>query len=399
MARKPVNARQLEVLRWVADGCPDGVMVGASCKTTAVALRNRRLLKVSKRGGWHAELTDDGRYYLEHNRYPGELPKSARPKPTLSTRQRSEIRKKSSAETPSPDRDDRKTGKPSPAATIRVPAALRNPHPVVVALRDDLRRLGLTPSVRGRALRVLQALVTEAERRGWSVHEVKMRRNEYGYHWLDSKNHLIVETGEASVGVRILQQKDRSPHTPTAEELDRQQRWGSNPPKYDHTPNDYLRIEIDSRWNGRQHSWSEGVRGPIDRKLPAILDEIEYRHGEAQERRLEALKVEEEREQRRLEAVERATVLLRESSRAEVLAEQVANWRYVNQLREYVESMEKVAAGLEGDARTEAIEWIAWAHGHCERVDPLRRPLRAPDDPEPTPEALRPFLGARPPFE
>jgi len=34
----PLNDRQLEVLRWVGDGCPDGVMEGYSYKTTAVAL-------------------------------------------------------------------------------------------------------------------------------------------------------------------------------------------------------------------------------------------------------------------------------------------------------------------------------------------------------------------------
>lgn len=394
MARKPVNARQLEVLRWVADGCPEGVMADASYKTTAVALRNRRLLKVSKRGGWHAELTDDGRYYLEHSRYPDEPPKSVSPRTMRATRQKPERREKPPIDTSVSARGASETAEPSPAAAVRVPAALRNPHPVVAALRDDRRRLGLTASVRGRALRVLQALATEAERRGWSVREVKMRRNEYGYHWLDSRNHLIVETGEASVGVRILQQKDRSPHTPTGEELDRQQRWGSNPPKYDHTPNEYLRIEIDSRWNGRQHSWSEGVRGPIDRKLPAILDEIEYRHAEGQEHRLEALRVEEEREQRRLEAVERAKVLLRESHRAEVLAKQVADWRYACQLREYVEAMtERAASDPDSDERRAVLEWVEWARAHVETIDPLHGELRLPDDPHPSPEALSPFLG------
>jgi hypothetical protein len=33
-----LNARQVEVLSWIADGCPDGVMTGHTYKTTAVAL-------------------------------------------------------------------------------------------------------------------------------------------------------------------------------------------------------------------------------------------------------------------------------------------------------------------------------------------------------------------------
>ena len=62
MVRKSPNHGQLEVLQWIADGCPDGVMAGFTYKTTAIALQNRHLVKVSKRGGWHAEITNDGRY-------------------------------------------------------------------------------------------------------------------------------------------------------------------------------------------------------------------------------------------------------------------------------------------------------------------------------------------------
>ena len=60
MAWKPLNLRQMEVLQWIADGCPNGVMSDFTYKTTAVALRNRHLVSVSKRGGWHAEITAGG---------------------------------------------------------------------------------------------------------------------------------------------------------------------------------------------------------------------------------------------------------------------------------------------------------------------------------------------------
>ena len=70
----PVNARQLEVLKWIADGCPDGVMKAYTHKTTAIALPGRRLVAVTrKRGVWQAQLTAAGSYYLEHGRYPEDL--------------------------------------------------------------------------------------------------------------------------------------------------------------------------------------------------------------------------------------------------------------------------------------------------------------------------------------
>jgi hypothetical protein len=66
-----LNSRQHEVLQWIADGCPDRVMDGYSYKTSAVALRSRRLVTVSKNGGiWRASITSTGAYYLEHGDYP-----------------------------------------------------------------------------------------------------------------------------------------------------------------------------------------------------------------------------------------------------------------------------------------------------------------------------------------
>ena len=67
MAERTVNARQLEVLRWISEGCPDDVMTGDTHKVTARALESRGLVKVSGCGaGWKAQTTDAGRYFVEH---------------------------------------------------------------------------------------------------------------------------------------------------------------------------------------------------------------------------------------------------------------------------------------------------------------------------------------------
>jgi hypothetical protein len=70
----PLKERQVEILRWIADGCPAGAMQGYSYKTTAVALQDRRLVTVSKKGGtWRATLTAAGSYYLERGRHPDRV--------------------------------------------------------------------------------------------------------------------------------------------------------------------------------------------------------------------------------------------------------------------------------------------------------------------------------------
>jgi len=66
-----LNRRQLDVLTWIKDGCPDGRWADHTFKTTAQALASRRLVTVSKRGGtWKAAILPAGEHYLSTGRYP-----------------------------------------------------------------------------------------------------------------------------------------------------------------------------------------------------------------------------------------------------------------------------------------------------------------------------------------
>lgn len=66
-----LNERQLEVLRWIGDGCPQRHWESDTYKHSAVALRNRKLATVKGHGPrWTATITESGIYYLEHGRYP-----------------------------------------------------------------------------------------------------------------------------------------------------------------------------------------------------------------------------------------------------------------------------------------------------------------------------------------
>jgi hypothetical protein len=63
--RTTLTNRQVELLRWIGDGCPEGVMDSDAHRISAAALRRRGLAKVSGRGPtWTARLTDAGREYL-----------------------------------------------------------------------------------------------------------------------------------------------------------------------------------------------------------------------------------------------------------------------------------------------------------------------------------------------
>ena len=71
MSGRPVTPRQLDVLRWVADGCPPGAWSDDTHKHSARALQARGLVAVSRRQGiWHAVLCPAGQHYLDHGCYP-----------------------------------------------------------------------------------------------------------------------------------------------------------------------------------------------------------------------------------------------------------------------------------------------------------------------------------------
>jgi hypothetical protein len=75
---EPLSSRQLQVLRWINEGCPDGVWTNFSYKTTAYALSARGLVVVRRRRKqWAATITQEGAFYLAHGYYRGPEHRSA----------------------------------------------------------------------------------------------------------------------------------------------------------------------------------------------------------------------------------------------------------------------------------------------------------------------------------
>ncbi|MHB1323482.1 MAG: hypothetical protein ACYCXZ_03935 [Coriobacteriia bacterium] len=278
---------------------------------------------------------------------------------------------------------------------VAVKDRLVHPHSVVADLRDDKRRLDFMPSTRARALRILQALAVAAEREGWRVESAKAARTRHGHPW-DARDHLVLSTDEARVGLRLFQESDRTEHVATKAELAEQARWSwTQIPQWDYTPTDRLRLELDG-WSrhGRQYRWGDRRRWTLDSQLGKVIAEVRVRDVEAREQRLEEERRRAELEERRRAALAEAAVLLRENHRAETLRSQTGAWIESRNLLAYVSAMRASVEDFPADSRREALEWLEWAEDFALRLDPLKGPIRMPDDPEPTPEALRPYLSA-----
>lgn len=384
MASRGLNQRQVEVLGWIADGCPDARQPGPTYKKSAAALQDHHLVTISKHGGWHATLTEDGRHCLEHGIHsrravhqgetaavdtPARVPPAAEPSPvpvSLAT-------------------DPRKKRASSAEAVA-----------AVQALSRDDRPRGVQGPTRVRALELLGDLAERAVERGWSVAAVPLPAGSVLRQRADSGDHLSIDTGEYRARVRVTQEKDRSPHAATPAEIEdsRRNKW-VRIPKYDQVPSRRLRLDLGRNYWGevRQYSWGDGKVGNLSDKLGAVLDEIALRHGEQRLRRIERERVEAEAATcRRILEIE-ATALFREEYRADCMLKQATDWAHAAALRQYLDAVAEAMGAMEDEDSVErAREWLEWGRQYVERLDPLAGEIAPPAGPTPSREQLAPFL-------
>lgn len=456
MAERTVNVRQLEVLKWIVEGCPGGVLADTTHKTTAKSLHRRRLAVVSRKGGvWKAEATDAGKYFVEHGQYPAghwsigakRGLRSAAPPPPEAQRSRSRCRvtgrrpveqliadlvDAGGEMTVASDQDGYWEGLASSAnrynkvpvgkvltvqrggtwkeRVIRledppawmttnldpVPVAdqLHAPHPTVKALRDQRDGLPMSGETRARALRILDAIAKTSVARGYGIDAPPV---EPGYRY--PKGHLRVTIRGHANTVDIDELSTMVSHEPTAKELRDKARYAwTSIPTHDHVPSGRLRLKLLGGWAVRQDNFVDAKTISLEDRLPIFLQEIELRAASEEDR---ARRAEREREERQREwdrVHEAAKIEAREEHRAKALIRQVEQWKQANEVDAYVRAMAARIEALEGEERTAAMEWLDWARGFRARIDPLGRRLAMPPDPTLTADALAPFMRGLSPY-
>lgn len=370
---EPLNARQVEVLRWIADGHPANDAGHGSFKRTAVALQDRRLVRISRRAGtWSATLTDGGRYYLQHGRHPDgdgqPVPppvgrRTARagddrqPAITGSTigggttvarsRRRTEPARRSPTEQLVADvlaaggtldlerppgdggervselvrsanrhskvpvgtrlnchrvrvddgsyfgttvarivLEDGPAGTDAPLIPVPVPERVGRYNPALAALRSN-GGPEVSAGQRARALRILHAVATEAERRGYGV-SVPRPVERTGRRGTAGAWHLVVSVDGGAVPLRVSEENDRVTHEPTARELADQARssW-VRIPTHDSVASGRLRIDVGAdHGSDRRSFWADRASWRLEDKLSELLREIAVRADEIRSRRL-----------------------------------------------------------------------------------------------------------------
>lgn len=213
---RSVNDIQLRVLRWVADGADFDNPPIETFKKSASALKDRKLIKVSKSNGkWNATITEIGTYYLEHGRYPQPKRAPSNSRPTTPPKPRTAPSKSLQGPTTVTSKPEPTPAEPQKSGgAIEIPTQFRRPHKAVREIIDHKARLDVPTELRQRALLILHALAQEATRRNWTVtaNPSTFRRDP----WTERRTKVspgadlfTVDAGDKPVAIRLRMRQRR----------------------------------------------------------------------------------------------------------------------------------------------------------------------------------------------
>lgn len=395
-----LNDAQLLVLRWVAAGADLKHPPNDTFKTSAVALHTRGLVNLDKRRGrWSIEITDAGKFYLEHGFHPKAGPPKPTPKAkpaasTLSPKRTHRAAVTSAAPAGLQDASDLKA---EPRQTIHretlpIPDQLRRPHRAVKEIVDHKARLGIPVEQHSRALLILHALAQEAIRRGWEVipnpstFEVD-RWNGRRKRVSPGPDLFSIDAGAAPAALRFRVQHKRVDHVPTEKELAEQAKYSwSRPPKHDYLPTDRLRLDLRSG-SSNSLTLDDTASTPIEDKLLRAVEKIEQLTVHARELAEQQRQMEIQRQLERERAEQLRKRAARYSSWYDTLEQLRADFVRHRELTEVVARLRLATAerGPEHEFAEILGAYLSWSEEHLEESDPLRRiPLPQGDRPDMT---------------
>ncbi|WP_408993584.1 hypothetical protein [Streptomyces sp. 1268] len=451
--RGDLNERQHAVLSWVGQGCPSGFWPDSAYKVSAQALQSRGLIKVTKRRRqWDAKLTDKGQLYLTAcvtgpKGAGGEMPGAAgaavlspqiRPVPRSRTTNYTDqlleelaannnhlvkaigsgphavnwaSRISAARQSGKIPRTQELRGKHTyhgyeiklvdiPAwrltelTPITVRARLTKPHPVVAALQKHPQRMGLTESVYNRALRLIQALVTAVESKGYTTTLGPTPDTPPPRHRRQAAPHFTITAQDESIDVLVLQEQDHSKHVPTDKErADAEKHTWMRIPRFDYTPADRLRFILRGGNPHRGSEWADLDTRPLEDQLAEIAHEVALRSEAAEHSRHADEQARETAQQNRENALRLAHAAHTHAYRVQHLGTQTDAWHEAKRLAEFVTAVRDDAASLApGQEKTEIEEWLAFADAHLQQLTKAASAPKLPTPPHPSRADLEPYL-------
>lgn len=274
---------------------------------------------------------------------------------------------------------------------------------VAATMRDHPTVFDVSEAARPRALEILQALADEAQARG---HRLSVPRRRKHPRPLLDVNHYQCE-------LHLVEEKDRVPHSATADER-RRSRYGWNPaPEFDRVPSGRLRLEARLMYHSDAvHRWADTTRDPLEKQIRKIFTDLE---SEAEVRRQQNIawrkEYEEQQERERREQAVRQTQweeAMRRAHKAAIatyrrrtFATALDDWNTALEIRALCDALEEAATRTDEKRHAEGLRrWVVWGRNQADRLDPTTPTglAHTPFDYEPGVDDLRPHLGEWSPF-
>ena len=427
----PLSVRQIQVLQWIGQGCPDRAWPDFTYKTTTYALAARDLVKVDRRhGSWSAVLTDAGRFYLEHGHYPTErTPTGSRPaldsvadveavvgrilselatEPRTVTvlaptaRERARYRRAihhiiTNHQIPEGFKL-RHTGRDHGDLVIcLIPesdAPQRPPTPDVAVPSDGRavstevrelaasRRMAVSENAMVRALRILQAIHTECVARGWTLRADRTDERVFE-----------VTTPECTFELTLTEELVNR-EMPDEEVLDTAKYpWQRVPLRMRKVGSGRLTLRL-GRYYGYR-TWADRTRWKLEDKLGAAFAEMQSRVDEAAAERRRKVDDLLRRQQAWDAAVQQAKAAYVIDLNRRRLREQAHRHGEAQALRTYAQALAALADSQPDSTDTAPLsDWARAANEEAQRLDPLNDldSLQRLDPENPQPDDYAPFM-------
>lgn len=228
----------------------------------------------------------------------------------------------------------------------------------------------------------LHSLVTAAKERGF-----KIAKGERAL--------AFVVDGE-TIDVKVTEQVTHTKHIATDAEVEalriwearqapRVQSWSGygwtprpTPPEWDHAPSGVVRLQINEGkygYNGLRKSFGDGKTQRIETLINAILGALStWSAAIKAERAARERRQQEWQEAKRLEE-ERRRITALEKKRVEALEQNLERRRRHKEVLEFIAVVEGKLRDSGYDDQGSVHEWIEWAKGYAERLDPIGRGL------------------------
>lgn len=257
-----------------------------------------------------------------------------------------------------------------PENHIHVAETLRGCHPLVRQAKQTIEKpmldeygrmhgylnLRVSKTSLGRALRITDALLRAAEKRGYKVEISKQSP----YLTLTQ-----IRIGDERMAFRIFEKSDRRDRELTMEEKRKPLSSISN--RWVYTPSGQLIIEVSEHGSYWERKWADKPNKPLEEQLNDVMIGFILSTEESRVRRLKW----EEEARRRQEAEHRRYI---DERRRATLDRHAEMWHKSQNIRTYLQACEQsIVAGEEVVASDSSeARWLRWARGYADRLDPTK---------------------------